>query len=262
MSSSPLTIIPSPVAIVTGSAQGIGRAIALRLADDGFDMAISDISAQHEKLLDLQKEILAKGRRCYVCVVDVSQEQQVRDMVEDTVKELGGIDVMVANAGINVMAPLIEQSVEGFDHCLAVNARGVFLCYKYAAIQMIKQGRGGRIIGASSVGGKQGIQLGTAYCAAKFAVRGITQTAALELGEHGITVNAYAPGAIETAMLSQAMASMGDPEVALKMTKQRVPLGKTGQPEDIAGLISYLVSKEGNFITGQTININGGWIFD
>ncbi|KAF8176376.1 NAD-binding protein [Mycena galopus ATCC 62051] len=242
------------IALVTGAAQGIGRSIALRLADDGFDVAVNDISSNSGKLDAVVDEIQRKGRASSNHVADVSQDDQVKGMVEEVVERHGGLDVMIANAGVLGNFLLItELSAEEWDRVMNVNAKGPFLCYKYAGIQMVKQGRGGRIIGASSVAGKQGAGTQAPYVSSKFAVRGLTQAAAQEFGPHGITVNAYAPGAIDTPMINSAIID--------QYTKMS-PLKKIGVPEDIADLVSFLVSKGSRFITGQTISINGGVFFD
>ncbi|KAJ7444581.1 NAD-binding protein [Mycena galericulata] len=268
------------VALVTGAAQGIGRSIALRLADDGFDIAVNDISTKSGELGILAEEIHAKGRASSLHVADVSQEEQVKVMVEQATQRHAGLDVvgysrvqatyrlhelpflqMFANAGVIGVPGMsfTEVPIEEWDRVMNTNARGTFLCYKYAGIQMIKQGRGGRIIGASSVGGKQG-RLPGPYSASKFAVRGLTQAAALEFGAHGITVNAYAPGAIDTPMCKCR------PEISDILPKSNsTQSGKT--PEDVAHLVSFLVSKESQFVTGQTvygvqISVNGGIWFD
>ncbi|KAJ7220746.1 hypothetical protein GGX14DRAFT_515093 [Mycena pura] len=242
------------VALVTGAAWGIGRAIALRLADDGFDVAVNDIVAHSELLDTLVTEIQQKGRQSSKHVADVAQEQQVKEMVEGAAKQLGGLDVMVTNAGVSGrrVADLTELPAEEWDRVLSINARGSFLCYKYAALQMIQQGRGGRIIGASSVLGKQGMATQAAYSASKFAVRGLTQSAALEFGRYGITVNAYSPGAVDTPMITG-----NEPDNARRLLDRYTelsPLKRIGAPEDIAGLVSYLASKESQFITGQSVS--------
>ncbi|KAJ7097563.1 hypothetical protein C8R44DRAFT_949078 [Mycena epipterygia] len=146
------------VALVTGAAQGIGRGVALRLADDGFDVVVNDLEGKSANLDTLVEEIQKKGRASAKCVANVSEEEQVKEMVELAVQKLGRLDVMVANAGIvgRLNMHLVEVSSEEWDRVMNVNARGVFLCYKFAGIQMIKQGGGGRIIGASSLAGKQG----------------------------------------------------------------------------------------------------------
>ncbi|OJA10998.1 hypothetical protein AZE42_06337 [Rhizopogon vesiculosus] len=191
-------------------------------------------------------------------------------MVDGAVTKLGGLDVMVANAGVVVgSGSLLFSTVETWDHMFSVNARGTYLCYKYAAMQMVEQGRGGRIIGASSVAGKFGLHSTCAYSATKFAVRGLTQVAALELGKHGITVNAYAPGMIQTPMTQDGIdrtnnqtteGALGDPESTkwIMSIMENVPIKHLGQPADIASIVSYLASKEAHFITGQCISVDGG----
>ncbi|KAI3615493.1 hypothetical protein WG66_011955 [Moniliophthora roreri] len=186
------------IALVTGAAQGIGKSIATRLARDGFDVALKDLPTKSEKLQQVAHEIRQQGRRSVISVGDVSLEADVKRSIDTAVNELGGLDVMVANAGIIITKPISNTTVEEWDRVLNINARGVFLCYKLAAEQMIKQGRGGRIIGASSATGKRGDPAVAAYSASKFAIRGLTQCAALEYGSYGITVNAYAPGLVKT----------------------------------------------------------------
>ncbi|TFK66480.1 NAD(P)-binding protein [Pluteus cervinus] len=261
------------VALVTGAAQGIGKGVALRLADDGFDVAINDISDKAEALALVQEEIKtrasAKGRKISTLIVlaDVSKEDQVEQMVGDVVKELGGLDVMVANAGVCLWKPILETTEEVWDRLFSINAKGVFFCYKHAAKQMIKQGRGGRIIGACAASGKQGFPNLATYSATKFAVRGLTHAAAREWGPHKITVNAYAPGMVHTPMAESLDATnselTGAPRGALlEGAAKRMAVGYGGKPEDIAALVSYLVSKEAHFVTGQNISINGGTYFD
>ncbi|KAJ7040939.1 acetoin reductase family protein [Mycena alexandri] len=257
-------------AIVTGAAQGIGKAIALRLADDGFDVAVNDIPTNADNLLAVVKEIEAKGRAGSAHLADVSVEDEVKAMVTEVVRVYGGLDVkMVANAGICKWSTLTDLSVDDFDRQMAINCRGTFLCYKYAGIQMVKQGReGSRIIGACSVAGKRaGSPFLGAYCASKFAVRGLTQAAALEFGGHGITVNAYAPGAIDTDMLhyldtSNAKSTGNAPGTLTEGIKNIGALRTIGTPTDIANLVSFIASRESQFITGQSLSVNGGTFFD
>lgn len=250
------------IALVTGSAQGIGRAIALRLADDGFDVGLNDLSSKREKLEAVQAEIIQKGRRSTVVAADVSVEAEVQTMVEGTVRDLGGLDVMVANAGIGAFVPLLELKVEDWDRVFSVNARGVFLSYKFAALQMVKQGRGGRIIGMSSIAGKQGVAILSAYSATKFAIRGLTQSAAIELGPHRITVNAIAPGAISGTGADTDILSDEEKNAILQTAAEKTALGYCGQPNDVASVVSFLVSDGAHFITGQTITADGGSVFD
>ncbi|KAG5635543.1 hypothetical protein H0H81_010905 [Sphagnurus paluster] len=258
------------VAFVTGAAQGVGRAIALRLADDGYDMAINDITSSRESLDQLSHEILEKQHRKVCRVIgDVSIEREVEAMIECVVEDLGRLDVMVANAGLNLIKPMLESES-------AVSA-----CFLYAGKQMIAQGTGGRIIGSSSVVGKQGEQNMSAYSSTKFAVRGLTQAAARELGHHNITVNAYAPGAIDTPLLQNLSGSRTH---FYEEESKKAALGHIGKPVEVASLVSYLVSEEAHFITGkclvfylcrlshsercylfnpgQSVSVNGGRFFD
>ncbi|KAK7034579.1 hypothetical protein VNI00_012208 [Paramarasmius palmivorus] len=251
------------VALVTGCAQGIGKAIALRLARDGFDVALNDISSKLGQLEEVEKEIQGLGKRTVVVTADVSNEDEVKNMVDKVVQELGSLDVMVANAGICPVSPMTEMSADLWDRTFAVNSRGTFLCYKYASIQMIKQGCGGRIIGACSAAGKQGRIHSMAYSATKFAIRGMTQSAAWEVSKYGITVNAYAPGAIETDMVTQLVEDHQkiNPSVTRENWTDN-PSGRFGAPEEVAALVSFIASKESTFITGQSISVNGGRYFD
>ncbi|KAJ6506176.1 acetoin reductase family protein [Mycena vitilis] len=253
------------IAIVTGAAQGIGRGIALRLASDGFDIAVNDITSNADKLAELVEEIKAKGRQASAHVADVSVDLQVKGMVEEVVRTHGGLDAMIANAGVMNFASIEHTSVDDWDRVMAINARGTFLCYKYAGMQMISQGRGGRIIGACSLGGKKGGQMMSAYCASKFAIRGLTQSAASEYGPHGITVNSYAPGMTDTEMgKSYVIGISFDNDIICSDQHGQIvcrPNGKT--PDDIVGLVSFIASKESQFITGaELISINGGMYFD
>jgi len=245
------------VAIVTGGSQGIGYSIVLRLADDGLDIAVNDIASKVGKIEEVVEEIKKKGRRAIAIPGDVSKEADVQAMIEKTVQELGSLDVMVANAGIAPGAPFLETTVEQLDAINAVNIRGTFICYKYAALQMIKQGNGGRLIGASSSAGKQGTPHLTAYSGSKFAVRGITQTAAVELVKHGITANAYAPGIIHTplALLADGKDDRG---ATAKKLFGLPPDAPDAEPEVVASIVSYLAKPESYFINGQTISVDGG----
>ncbi|KAL5478745.1 hypothetical protein ACEPAI_2022 [Sanghuangporus weigelae] len=242
------------VAIVTGASRGIGRAIVLRLADDGVDVAVNDIAVQQDGINKVVEEVRQKDRRAIAVPGDVTVEEDVSAIVEKTAKELGSVDIMIANAGIYPPSPFIKTSVETFKKVMDVNILGVFLCFKYAAIQMIKQGRGGRLIAASSMAGKKGSSGFASYSASKFAVRGLVQSASLELRTYGITANGYAPGFIPHPSLSLSLE-----EDVLKSLESR---SSTGKPEDIASMVSYLVKPEAYFVNGQTVNVNGGSIFD
>ncbi|EJD06794.1 NAD-binding protein [Fomitiporia mediterranea MF3/22] len=239
------------VAIVTGGAQGIGYAITRRLTDDGFDVAVNDIPAKQKELDIVVEEVRQKGRRAIAVPGDVSSEPDVVVLVESTVRDLGSVDIMVANAGVFFISEFLELPVERFNDVFDVNVRGVFLCLKHAALQMVKQRRGGRLIAASSAAGKQGLGNVSAYSASKFAVRGLIQSASIDLRKYGITANAYAPGIIHTPMANEVI----EDEAAGKAT---VSVRQIAKPEVIAGLVSYLAKPESYFVNGQTITIDGG----
>ncbi|KIJ27377.1 hypothetical protein M422DRAFT_71667 [Sphaerobolus stellatus SS14] len=256
-------------AIVTGSAQGIGRAIALRLASDGYDIAVNDLFFKENQLQELVGEIEGKGRKAVAIVGDVSKEEDVQNLVDKCVEELGELSVMVANAGIATPnTNIVDTPLDVWQNYLSINLTGTFLCYKAAAKQLIKQGKGGRIIGACSGAGKRGPPVYGSYATTKFGIRGLTQSLASEIGKYDITVNAYAPGGIDTQLLRDGDASIsaalgGPPGTFLKILEARSVLPKKlGTPEDVAALVSYLVSEEAGFITGQSVSLNGGSFYD
>ncbi|KAI5826573.1 NAD(P)-binding protein [Schizophyllum commune Tattone D] len=244
------------VALVTGAAQGMGRAIAIRLAKDGLDVGVSDIHSKRSALEDVAKSIESAGGKAVVLPGDVSKEEDVNAMVEGTAAALGGLHVMVANAGVGPACPFIEETVEGFNKTMAINGLSVFLCFKYAAKKILEQGHGeGRLIAASSLAGKMAYPGFTGYNASKFAMRGVVQTAAIELGPHGITANAYAPA--RTTEVAD--------RVDLSAIAATLPMRRVGQPGDIAALVSYLASVDSGYVTGSChilITIDGGWRVD
>lgn len=259
------------VAIVTGCAEGIGRGIALRLAEDRCNLVLNDLPEQSQKLKSLIEEIKSRGRAATQHTGDVSVEKDVQELVGTAVSSFGGLDIMVANAGIGMVKSILDTSLEDLDRTFNVNMRGVFLSYKYAAAQMIKQGRGGRIIGACSTGGKVGKPFIGAYSASKFAVRGLTQSAAQEWGAHGITVNTYSPGLIWTSLSQRVSLDIksrgiyGDsPETGdtREIWERLSAMKRFGQVEDIANVVSFLASEKSSFITGQSITADGGTQFD
>jgi meso-butanediol dehydrogenase / (S,S)-butanediol dehydrogenase / diacetyl reductase len=250
------------VAIVTGSAQGIGRAISLRLAEEGADLAIVDVNLAGAEAV--AAEVEAKGRRAIALKVDVTSPADVGNMVEQTVAKLGRLDVMVNNAGIQKIVYLMETQEPDWDRLFAVNVKAQWLCAKAAAEQMIKQGQGGRIIIASSRAGKvaSALPIGP-YVVTKHAVVGLTRQLALELAPHQILVNAYCPGVVDTPMWDQidreVSARRGTPLGSVKKAAiDSIPLGRMEKPEDVARLVAFLASDESEYMTGQAINITGG----
>jgi meso-butanediol dehydrogenase/(S,S)-butanediol dehydrogenase/diacetyl reductase len=254
------------VALITGGARGIGRGIAIRLASDGLDVAVADLPSMRSELEAVADEIRAAGRRAAAIDVDVSDASQVDAMVAATVEQLGRLDVMVANAGVAGVAPLLEVTPEQFDWLMSINLRGVFLSYTAAARQMIAQGGGGKIIGAASIAAHKGFAMLGHYSASKWAVRGLTQVAAQEWAQHGITVNAYCPGIVGTKMwelIDEKLAEqMGlQKGEALAKFSELITLGRVETPEDVAAFVSYLASPDSNYMTGQSVMIDGGVLF-
>jgi len=254
------------VAHITGGARGIGKAIALRLAQDGHDIAVSDLPSMSDELESTRKEIESKGVKVIALTGDVTNPQDVRRLVQDTAAQLGSLDVMVANAGIAQTKALLDVTPEEYDRVHAVNGRGVFLTYTEAARQMIKQGNGGKIIGASSIAGHKGFGLLGVYSSSKFGVRALTQAAAQEWGEHGITVNAYCPGIVDTQMwveVDRDLGAINDMEEgeSMKAMAAGITLGRVSRGEDVAAFVSYLAGPDSNYMTGQSPLIDGGMLF-
>ncbi|RSL39988.1 hypothetical protein CEP53_013669 [Fusarium sp. AF-6] len=188
-------------------------------------------------------------------------------MITTTVSELGGLDIMVANAGVILVKPLLEIEASEWDKVQKVNVKGVFLCYKHAAKQMIAQGRGGKIIGACSISGYRPSPQTPAYSVSKWAVRGLTRVVALELATHGITVNAYCPGIVQINMWDTIDSSLGGKfgldkgQIFDAAVQQRTALGRAQTPEDVAALVGFLAGKGSDQITGQSIIVDGGTVF-
>ncbi|KAI0648304.1 NAD-binding protein [Trametes meyenii] len=251
---------PTRIALVTGAAQGIGEAIALKLAEDGLDVAVVDLPHKREELAAVVKAIQARGMRSISLHANVSLEPDIVAIIAGVVEQLGGLDVVVANAGLCPFAPLIDSDVEQWETTMAVNGRGTFLAFKHAARHMIAQGKGGRIIAASSLAGKQGLPDLSVYCASKFAVRGLVQSAAVELRKHKITVNAYCPGIIKTPLTNHPSDDEADGGHGSMISKiiGVPPDIKPAPASVVASLVSYLAKQEAYYITGQCINVNGG----
>ncbi|CAE6480115.1 unnamed protein product [Rhizoctonia solani] len=246
------------VAIITGAAQGIGEAIAYKLSSDGINVVLADLPHKNDALKQVVDKIEGHGHKAIAITCDVSKESEVQEMVGKTVETFGRLDIMVANAGIASLCPILELSDEQLDKLLGINLKGTLYCYWAAAVQMIKQGQGGRIIGASSIVGAQAIATSAGYSASKFGVRALTQTAALEWGQHNITVNAYAPGYINTPLVAESGGgSHGENFLPLLSNSC---LKRVGKPEEIAAVVSFLASEGASYVTGQALGANGGYI--
>ncbi|MBA8824087.1 meso-butanediol dehydrogenase/(S,S)-butanediol dehydrogenase/diacetyl reductase [Saccharopolyspora lacisalsi] len=255
------------VAHVTGAAQGIGKAIALRLARDGHDVAVSDLPVQRDQVEGTSKDIASHGVRSVALTGDVSDAESVRGLMSGTAEHLGSLDVLVANAGVAQTKALLDVTPEEYDHVHAVNGRGIFLCYTEAARQMMRQGTGGKIIGASSIAGHKGFGLLGLYSSSKFGVRALTQAAAQEWAEHGITVNAYCPGIVDTHMWVEvdrdlgAINDVGEGE-SMKAMAEGITLGRVSTGEDVAKFVSFLAGPDSDYMTGQSVLIDGGMLFN
>jgi NAD(P)-dependent dehydrogenase (short-subunit alcohol dehydrogenase family) len=244
-------------ALITGAASGIGRAIALRLAQEGCDVAIVDIDRQGaEETAALVKR---EGRRSSVSIADVGDFAQVTAAVDATLGALGKIDLLYNNAGVVRVGTIAETSLDDWRLCYRINVDGVFHGCKAVVPHMIERGFG-RIVNTASWFGKIGKASYGAYCSSKFAVIGLTQTLAAELAPHRINVNAVCPGTIvETRMRDEA--DRKSIEQGLATAKQRestIPLGRVGLPQDIARVAVFLASEESSYMTGQAINVTGG----
>ena len=238
-------------AIVTGGSQGIGRATALRFAKEGAAVVVADVNVETgEETVDL---ITAEGSTASFVEVDVSDMEQAQAMVDHALEHHDGVDILVNNAGITRDATLKTMSEEAFDQVVAVNLKGVFNCTK-AAMGPMADGGSGRILNAASVVGLYGNFGQTNYVATKSGVIGMTKTWARELGRKGITVNALAPGFIETPMVDTV------PDKVLDQLTGRTPLGRLGTPEDIANAYLFLASDDASFITGTVLSVDGGLV--
>ncbi len=248
------------VAIVTGAGSGIGRAVALRLSADGARVVVNDLKPQ---LADrVASEIVNAGGQAGAVALDVSTADGPFELVRAAIGVFGRLDVMVANAGIAIVKPLMEHRPDDLDRLFAVNAFGVLYCIQAAAHQFIAQGGGGKIINAASIAGHRGFPNFAGYAATKHAVVAFTQTAAIELAPHGITVNAYCPGIVDTGMWDDISSGLGtSKEEAFAEYGDGIALGRLQTSEDVAGLVSYLASSDADYMTGQSINIDGGILF-
>ena len=246
------------VAVITGGARGIGAAIARRYAGEGAKIAVAD-------LLEGEAKALARelGNGSVAVPLDVTKQDSIDAMVAATVKQLGGIDVLVNNAAVFDMAPVGEITRDSYRKVFAVNVEGLLFTLQAVAGQMIKQGRGGKIVNFASQAGRRGEPLVAVYCASKAAVISITQSAGLGLIKHKINVNGIAPGVVDTAMWAEVdklFAKYENRPIGEKkrLVGEAVPYGRMGTAEDLTGMALFLASSDSDYVVAQTLNVDGG----
>ena len=243
-------MLENKVALVTGAGRGIGREIALTLAEYGADVIVN-YNGSEERAKAVAAEIGEKGRKAVVMKANVSDADEVAALFEQSLKEFGRVDILVNNAGITKDNLILKMSEQEYDAVVDTNMKGAFLCMKQAAKLMLKQ-RSGRIINIASISGIIGNAGQVNYCAAKAGMIGMTKALARELGSRSVTVNAVAPGFIETEMTDVL------PQQVKEGMLAQIPLKRAGQAKDVAEAVAFLASEGAAYITGQTLQVNGG----
>ena len=249
------------VAIVTGGGQGMGRAISLAYAREGARVVVADINEAGAQAV--AEEIIAQGGSAIGVKVDVRSQDDVQRMIDDAVSQFGGLDILVNNAGVGKIVPFLETTEDDWDWIFSINCKGLLFCSQAAARQMIAQGRGGKIVNLASQAGRRGESLVLAYCASKAAVISMTQSIALALAEHKINVNGIAPGIVDTPFWDEVDRQfaqllgmeIGEPK---RTFIKSIPLGRIEQPEDVTGTAIFLASSDSDYMTQQTLNVDGG----
>ena len=240
------------IAIVTGAARGLGQSMAVGLAEAGADVALADVL----DMADTQRRIKKLKRRCVAITADLSKKESADVIVNETVKQLGGIDILFNNAGIIRRAPLVDFTEKDWDDVMNINIRGLFFLSQAAARVMIKQGRGGKIVNTASLLSFQGGILVPSYTASKSAVMGLTRLLANELIPHKINVNAIAPG----YMATDNTKALREDAARNKAILDRIPAGRWGTPEDLQGVAVFLASAASDYMSGYTVAVDGGWL--
>ena len=240
------------VAIVTGSSRGLGRAIALGLAQAGADIALVDIL----DMAETQKDIEKLGRKCVAITADLSRKESAVRIVDETVKGLGGIDILFNNAGIIRRAPFSDFTEKDWDDVMNVNIRGLFFLSQAVVKTMIEQGPGGKIINTASMLSFQGGILVPSYTTSKSGVMGLTRLMACELAKHNIHTNAIAPG----YMATDNTKPLREDPVRNQAILDRIPAGRWGKPEDLQGVAVFLASPASDYMNGYTVAVDGGWL--
>ncbi|MCS4505535.1 Diacetyl reductase [(S)-acetoin forming] [wastewater metagenome] len=256
--------VEGKVALVTGAAQGIGLGIAKRLAKDGFSIALVDL--KEDKLAGAAREVEALGAKTTTFAADVGDRDAVYAAVDHAEEALGGFDVMVNNAGIAQVNPIVSVTPEEVERIHRINVEGVLWGIQAAARRFRERGRKGKIINASSIAGHDGFAMLGVYSSTKFAVRALTQAAAKELASDGITVNAYCPGIVGTDMwveIDERFAELTGAKKGETYDKYvgGIALGRAETPDDVASLVSYLAGPDSDYMTGQALMIDGGIVY-
>lgn len=245
------------VALVTGSSQGIGQAIAVRLAEEGADIVI-DYRSHPEGAQETLTKVEATGRKGIIVKADLGVVSDVRQMIAEGIKQLGKLDILVNNAGLEKNADFWEVTEEDYDGVINVNLKGVFFATQAIVQHLIETKRTGKIINISSVHEELPFPHFTSYCVSKGGVKMMMRNLAVELGSLGITINNVAPGAIETPINTKLM---NDPE-KLGALLQNIPLGRLGKPKDVASMVAFLASSDADYITGTTFFVDGGLLWN
>ncbi len=246
-------LLEDKVAIVTGAAAGIGKAVAIGLAEAGTHVTIADI--RHDLASETAAGLRESGLSADSITVDVSNAEQVQRMMAAMVDAHGGVDILVNNAGVGQSSTLLETTEQEWDALMGVNMKGAFLCSRAAAAEMVRQGRGGRIINTVSTAGANARVGAAAYCASKAGLMQFTKALALELGPYGITVNAVGPG----LTLTDSPVRNSPTEEYQRAFVGEVPMGRAATPEDIARTMTFLALPESEYINGQVILVDGGY---
>jgi len=257
--------VAGKAALITGAGQGIGEAIALRLAEDGFAVACADM--RQDTAEAVAAKINAGGGKACAIVVDVADRQSVFDAVASATELLGGMDVVVNNAGIAPIQVIEEATFDIYRRTFDINVGGVLWGIQAATEAFKKLGHGGKIINACSQAGQIGNPALAVYSGTKFAVRGITQSAARDLAQYGITVNAYCPGIVNTPMMQKVAQELADSngkdfDWGMEQFAQNITLKRVSEPKDVAACVSFLAGPDSDYMTGQAVVIDGGMVFN
>ena len=242
------------VAIITGAGSGNGRGIALRFSEEGARIVAADVDS--ESAQETANLVEDAGGEAFAVRVDVSRREQVSAMVEAAAEQFGGIDILVNNAGVETLVPLLDLEESEWDRIVDTNLKGAFLCGQIAARAMVSAQASGAIVNIASINAKIALAGQAHYTSSKGGLIMLTKSMALDLAPHGIRVNAIGPGVIETRMTER---SLSDPE-RRAMLLSKVPLGRVGQPRDVANAALFLASDEASYITGTTLYVDGGWL--